>query len=144
MHLNPFRTGRGLSTEWLERQADSLNRSQSLWNRAGSFDTCEGSCCSRFWVSIPLEQGGVFRLRHFWLVRLLAKSQSLWNRAGSFDEKLKALDELLGSLNPFGTGRGLSTIVKLAKSKGFSVSIPLEQGGVFRLQGWFGALVDKA
>ncbi|ERH28346.1 hypothetical protein HMPREF9065_00616 [Aggregatibacter sp. oral taxon 458 str. W10330] len=60
------------------------------------------------------------------------KSQSLWNRAGSFDEKLKALDELLGSLNPFGTGRGLSTSKSSCMSDQL-VSIPLEQGGVFRL-----------
>ena len=50
-----------------------------------------------------------------------AESQSLWNRAGSFD-----------------------TVHYPYPEHGTGVSIPLEQGGVFRLQGWFGALMDKA
>ena len=46
-------------------------------------------------------------------------------------------------LNPFRAGRCLSTVLdKYGASVG--VSIPLEQGGVFRLRGWFGALMGKA
>ena len=70
-------------------------------------------------------------------------------------------------LNPFGTGQGLSTKVMQqfarankvsipleqgkvfrrvvdVETTGLDVSIPLEQGKVFRLRGWFGALMDKA
>ncbi|EFU66931.1 conserved hypothetical protein [Aggregatibacter segnis ATCC 33393] len=46
--------------------------------------------------------------------------------------------------NPFGTGRGLSTIQVSYIHQISFVLIPLEQGGVFRLRGWFGALMDKA
>ena len=50
----------------------------------------------------------------------------------------------LRRFNPFGTGQGLSTHHYHRMSFQLKVSIPLEQGRVFRLQGWFGALVDKA
>ena len=46
--------------------------------------------------------------------------------------------------NPFRTGRGLSTERMMSNLNGLGVSIPLEQGRVFRLRGWFGALMDKA
>ena len=36
-------------------------------------------------------------------------SQSLWNRAGSFDSLFRQRLRLEYRLNPFGTGRGLST-----------------------------------
>ena len=94
--LNPFGTGRGLSTH-VRFESEESKQSQSLWNRAGSFDAQEN-------YNARKDMG----------------SQSLWNRAGSFDDEL----ELIFENN--------------------DVSIPLEQGGVFRLQGWFGALVDKA
>ena len=58
--LNPFGTGRGLSTiDWLLNQF--LSQSQSLWNRAGSFDRFSSTSGGSVRVSIPLEQGGVFR-----------------------------------------------------------------------------------
>ena len=59
-------------------------------------------------VSIPLEQGSVFRhtYTHYWNN---AVSQSLWNRAVSFDDLEKNI---------------LNTLSR--------VSIPLEQGSVFR------------
>ena len=60
--------------------------SQSLWNRAGSFDQAIADFAEEYNVSIPLEQGGVFR-------QFLA----------SIKERQQA------RLNPFGTGRGLST-----------------------------------
>ena len=37
-------------------------------------------------------------------------------------------------LNPFGTGQCLSTVAKLKLKPGKTVSIPLEQGNVFRLK----------
>ena len=42
----------------------------------------------------------------------------------------------LESLNPFGTGRGLSTLEFPAGCRGYTVSIPLEQGRVFRQFLW--------
>ena len=50
----------------------------------------------------------------------------------------------LSSLNPFGTGQGLSTSWERAVQVSSLVLIPLEQGKVFRLRGWFSALMDKA
>ena len=62
-------------------------RSQSLWNRAMSYDT----------LKKPLSQK-----------RLV--SQSLWNRAMSYDEPVKSNVKIWG-LNPFGTGQCLTTVV---------------------------------
>ena len=61
-------------------------------------------------------------------------SQSLWNRAGSFDFIKKWKLKQKHCLNPFGTGQGLSTEVEELIEYGMIVSIPLEQGRVFRLQ----------
>ena len=69
-------------------------------------------------VSIPLEQGRVFRHKDFLNM------------------------DIVKGLNPFRTGRGLSTLDPRIITE--DVSIPLEQGRVFRLRGWFGALMDKA
>ena len=82
--------------------------SQSLWNRAMSYDIaqlCNGSdesvsipleqgnvlrlrmgfsaTCTK--VSIPLEQGNVLRLLYLVALILSVTSQSLWNRAMSYD-----------------------------------------------------------
>ena len=61
-------------------------------------------------VSIPFEQGDVFRLKSLKEVRELVWSQSLSSRAMSFDlaNELKQ-DCTLLSLNPFRAGRCLST-----------------------------------
>ena len=59
-------------------------------------------------VSIPLEQGSVFR-------------QAL---TYSLSKKV--------SLNPFGTGQCLSTKISCLDGRACEVSIPLEQGSVFR------------
>ena len=59
-------------------------------------------------VSIPLEQGNVFRLNALDKGESVRAFQSLWNRAMSFDYAMRA---------------ELSAI---------QVSIPLEQGNVFR------------
>ena len=83
--LNPFGTGQCLSTSMVGR---------FVKNR----------------VSIPLEQGNVFRLKNHDEVRRI------------------------NCLNPFGTGQCLSTYcVAVESSWIFIVSIPLEQGNVFRL-----------
>ena len=60
-------------------------------------------------VSIPLEQGNVFRLLLYLLLNLVFKG-----------------------LNPFGTGQCLSTYQFKQLKILLKVSIPLEQGNVFR------------
>ena len=59
--------------------------SQSLWNRAMSFDSTQARIRLMIKVSIPLEQGNVFRLQRIGSVLSNVASQSLWNRAMSFD-----------------------------------------------------------
>ena len=48
------------------------------------------------------------------------------------------------SLNPFGTGQCLSTDQEVLFENNIHVSIPLEQGNVFRLQWGVRALCSKA
>ena len=110
MSFNPFEAGQGLSTVY-ESQFGKLLMSQSLWNRAGSFDGDYRDLCRRRNVSIPLEQGGVFRPCLIGYKFPVLRSQSLWNRAGSFDRQSKWSSKGSSSLNPFGTGRGLSTLL---------------------------------
>ena len=54
-----------MSFDWIEfYNVYAGSESQSLWNRAGSFDSlATGVASSVDSVSIPLEQGGVFRHR---------------------------------------------------------------------------------
>ena len=74
-----------------------------------SFDSTQARIRLMIKVSIPLEQGNVFRLQRIGSVLSNVASQSLWNRAMSFD-MLKRLDmQSIGGLNPFGTGQCLST-----------------------------------
>ena len=62
-------------------------------------------------VSIPLEQGNVLRRKLGMSITDELRSQSLWNRAMSYDlNNLDAVLELI-SLNPFGTGQCLTTVV---------------------------------
>ena len=86
--LNPFGTGQCLSTT--TRRGDEPQQV----------------------VSIPLEQGNVFRQKVDLILKSIIMSQSLWNRAMSFDV---AMNKLLawGSLNPFGTGQYLSTFINI-------------------------------
>ena len=62
-------------------------------------------------VSIPLEQGNVFRHAICWKWTRQCMSQSLWNRAMSFDLILRMKYIIVNCLNPFGTGQCLSTAV---------------------------------
>ena len=60
-------------------------------------------------VSIPLEQGNVFRRKKKRQNIPTTKFQSLWNRAMSFDNAgITILDS--AGFNPFGTGQCLSTV----------------------------------
>ena len=119
-------------------------------------------------VSIPLEQGNVFRHNRATNTTLRNKFQSLWNRAMSFDPSLRKryrrkevsipleqgnvfrqrrLFLLLNSkkgFNPFGTGQCLSTIRLNPYLMRGKVSIPLEQGNVFRRRRGVRALCGKA
>ena len=63
--------------------------SQSLWNRAMSYDnnTTFKAYDARK-VSIPLEQGNVLRLNKELNLVFCTESQSLWNRAMSYDLQL--------------------------------------------------------
>ena len=108
LSLNPFGTGRRLSTDPRELQG-RFYASQSLWNRAGSFDYPRGLWLYPCFVSIPLEQDWVFRQSLQFDERIQAASQSLWNRAVSFDCKCLIAGKAVISLNPFRTRRCLST-----------------------------------
>ncbi|SQH97120.1 Uncharacterised protein [Haemophilus haemolyticus] len=74
----------------ISRHCNASMQSQSLWNRAMSFDN----------MSQTIERG-------------YRKSQSLWNRAMSFDKKWLSNTIQIKSLNPFGTGQCLSTFTGL-------------------------------
>ena len=113
-------------------------------------------------VSIPFEQGDVFRpklnemvgrilqgLNPFRAGRCLSTdqltmlngimSQSLSSRAMSFDLNANIVLTPSFSLNPFRAGRCLSTQQSILKSLEMTlVSIPFEQGDVFRLQRYAG------
>ena len=110
---------------------------------------------------IPLEQGSVFR-RLYCLVTsgdlglsqslwnravssdttevsctALDKSQSLWNRAVSSDQEDLTVDQWAEKVSiPLEQGSVFRLNHCIIHYFNFSVSIPLEQGSVFR-QGWF-------
>ena len=98
---------------------------QSLWNRARSFDAESPIDLDILAVSIPLEQGGVFRLIYGKTKFFSCLFQSLWSRAGSFDKSRLAKMKKEECFNPFVTGRGLSTLTALRKLEFCWVSIPL-------------------
>ena len=131
MSFNPFEAGQGLSTVY-ESQFGKLLMSQSLWNRAGSFDSLFPlrSLLTRRSQSLWNRAGSFDLKQKHWVIKTL-RSQSLWNRAGSFDSSSDFVKLQRACLNPFGTGRGLSTKQKEQRNI-LLVSIPLEQGGVFR------------
>ena len=90
---------------------EAIRTSQSLWNRAGSFDRLSIWFRPSTSVSIPLEQGGVFRL---WKVLDSLRHFTCLNPFGT-GRGLSTNDVFLNlivpfRLNPFGTGRGLSTL----------------------------------
>ena len=82
--LNPFGTGQCLTTLRINLLKIE-EKSQSLWNRAMSYDR-----------------------NRYLLVIHQVRSQSLWNRAMSYD-LISFNDGSLKCLNPFGTGQCLTT-----------------------------------
>ena len=110
--------------------------SQSLWNRAMSFDLEKIYKVTQFTMSQSLWNRAMSfdnsKKMRLWGIIM---SQSLWNRAMSFDIILRLhLDHVISCLNPFGTGQCLSTQGTFNKKRFSPVSIPLEQGNVFRLR----------
>ena len=108
--LNPFGTGQCLTTQ--REKALIYSLSQSLWNRAVSYDLelsdkqRKGQLSQSLWnraVSydeITRTNGSASR-----------KSQSLWNRAVSYDDGSVSTIGIQIGLNPFGTGQCLTTAV---------------------------------
>ena len=84
-------------------------------------------------MGIPLEQGGVFRLYVYFFTKQRYSFQSLWNRAGSFDDNANTRVDKSGEFQSL-WNRAWSFDKNSQQVKLLSfVSIPLEQGGVFRL-----------
>ena len=84
-------------------------------------------------VSIPLEQGRVFRLLMVMLMDKLLRLNPFRTGQGLSTYAGKPVDKAVSSLNPFRTGQGLSTYNEDGSLKQDEpVSIPLEQGRVFR------------
>ena len=133
--LNPFRAGQGLSTKIINtiRYQCGFNpfrtgQGLSTWYRTHTRGHLK--------VSIPLEQGRVFRRLFVHYFLLLYLSQSLQSRAVSFDV-FSIVISWVQSLNPFRAGRCLSTCCWFSYFREPCVSIPLEQGGVFRHFTWY-------
>ena len=133
LRLNPFRTGRCLSTLLLvlvllnHGRLNPFRTGRCLSTRSRNRSGSEKS------VSIPFEQGDVFRLHARACTGMVSMSQSLSNRAMSFDETktvnttdsdwsqslsnramffdggVISLSEPYTRLNPFRTGRCFST-----------------------------------
>ena len=85
-------------------------------------------------VSIPFDQGNVFRLVSKKKVdRVVNMSQSLSNRAMSFDF-ISALNEITAQMSQSLSNRAMSFDhqCKYDYSEYMNVSIPFEQGDVFR------------
>ena len=132
MRFNPFGTGRGLST-YLKRQF-YLPRIVSIpLEQGGVFRRyCWFRFCYWRWVSIPLEQGEVFRHEININIPYSRLFQSLWNRAGSFDKNSQQVKLLSFVSIPLEQGEVFRLRCWMQADWDSRVSIPLEQGGVFR------------
>ena len=108
--------------------------SQSLWNRAVSYDVGMAIESSADVVSQSLWNRAVsYDGRKDLSNIVVLMSQSLWNRAVSYDKKNMLANMHDFCLNPFGTGQCLTTnFHKIDENYLAFVSIPLEQGSVLR------------
>ena len=179
MGLNPFRAGRCLSTwwgwrrswafcvsipfdqgnvfrpKWYIKHCGMVYVSQSLSNRAMSFN-CWNVENSPIDIESQSLSNRAMSFNKSLYIRNCIMSQSLSNRAMSFDNILwrftyvnsclnpfragRCLSTLLyygdlyvyQSLNPFRAGRCLSTLCWMVRRQRRPVSIPFEQGDVFR------------
>ena len=66
--LNPFRSGRCLSTNRIRRGTEVEAMSQSLSIRAMSFDAPPLKVYEEMLVSIPFDQGDVFRQKYLCMI----------------------------------------------------------------------------
>ena len=108
--LNPFGTGQCLSTKPQKDEPGYAHMSQSLWNRAMSFDMSISSIIHQVTQSQSLWNRAMSFDENYDDDSLAEEvSQSLWNRAMSFDNILYAKKRAETGLNPFGTGQCLST-----------------------------------
>ena len=82
---------------------------------------------------IPLEQGSVFRLRRFCNNAINLPSQSLWNRAVSSVVYCFTVCTRMPVSIPLEQGSVFRPIKDVYQKSETKVSIPLEQGSVFRL-----------
>ena len=107
--------------------------SQSLSSRAMSFDRETSEVNWNQQVSIPFEQGDVFRPTT-WLKRQSSRIVSIpFEQGDVFRQHLKRQTQRSLGLNPFRAGRCLSTSDFVITLPYGIVSIPFEQGDVFRL-----------
>ena len=107
-------------------------QSQSLWSRAMSFDINFKHFRKRNWSQSLWSRAMSFDAYAMRAELSAIQSQSLWNRAMSFDSVQRLNTCVQNSLNPFGTGQCLSTVRQSERWNNENVSIPLEQGNVFR------------
>ena len=107
--LNPFGTGQCLTTYPDSYIYENIAESQSLWNRAMSYD----NCCFTYVDTVSLNPFGTGQcLTTYYIsynIYFCCWSQSLWNRAMSYDMKFCQMLKEVISLNPFGTGQCLTT-----------------------------------
>ena len=82
--FNPFEAGQSLSTD-RELQELVPYESQSLWNRAESFDRIRNENKRKNNSLNPFGTGQSLSTGNISLWAIFPLSQSLWNRAGSFD-----------------------------------------------------------
>ena len=83
--LNPFGTGQCLSTMQTYKMVVLLVLSQSLWNRAMSFDEDRQRKSGNSRSLNPFGTGQCLSTIGDLISPARARSQSLWNRAMSFD-----------------------------------------------------------
>ena len=107
VRLNPFGTGLCLPTR----------------------ENCTNGSCRR-----SLNPFGTGLCLPTWVnpLHVVSVSQSLWNRAVSSDSGWVNPLHIVSGLNPFGTGQCLPTPKDYRYRYSWKVSIPLEQGSVFR------------
>ena len=107
-------------------------KSQSLSSRAMSFDIWYLYQDERIYVSIPFEQGDVFRPKSYVLKTATKWSQSLSSRAMSFDWILVRKHEQSVSQSLSSRAMSFDSRTWQWWLLAWTVSIPFEQGDVFR------------
>ena len=130
--LNPFRSGQCLSTHRrfiMFGLGQGLNPFRSGQCLSTSFTFIYYCYC---YVSIPFDQGNVFRHSRTIKKKGDPLSQSLSIRAMSFDNLQERICKRTFCLNPFRSGQCLSTKDGQQVWVHPFVSIPFDQGNVFR------------